>query len=112
MITATLNWASAGAALADHLWQSTLCIGLAWLLTVMLRKNGPGVRHAIWMCATLKFLVPLSLLTTIGGTLAPAARPAAISEPHSTLLQTIVPVTQPVATKLESTSIRREPSFV
>src|SRR5262245_35627966 len=38
MITATPNWISIGAALADHLWQSTLCIGLAWLLTITLRR--------------------------------------------------------------------------
>jgi hypothetical protein len=34
-------------AIADHLWQSTLCAAVAWLLTLTLRKHRAAVRHGI-----------------------------------------------------------------
>jgi len=53
--------------LANHLWQSTLFAGAAWLLTLALRKNSARVRHWVWVVASLKFLVPFSTLIAIGG---------------------------------------------
>jgi len=63
------------AALINHLWQSTLfCCG-AWLITRLLRANSASLRHWIWLLASLKFLVPFSLLFFIGSFLGmPAAR--------------------------------------
>src|SRR5512138_2393038 len=52
--------------LANHLWQSTLVAVLAWLATLALRRNRAGVRYAIWLAASLKFLVPLSAIMTFG----------------------------------------------
>ena len=52
--------------LADHLWQSTLCVGAAWLLTLALRKNHAGVRFWVWFAASVKFLVPFAALVTLG----------------------------------------------
>jgi bla regulator protein blaR1 len=53
-------------ALENHLWQSTLfCCAMA-VLTLMLRKNRAAVRHALWLAASVKFLVPFSLLVGIG----------------------------------------------
>jgi len=52
--------------LADHLWQSTIFAIAAWLLTVALRKNRASVRYWIWFSASVKFLIPFSLLVTIG----------------------------------------------
>jgi bla regulator protein blaR1 len=52
--------------IANHLWQSTLFACAAWLLTLALRKNPARVRHWIWVTATLKFLVPFSLLIALG----------------------------------------------
>jgi uncharacterized protein (TIGR03435 family) len=52
--------------LSNHLWQSTLGVAIAALLTLALRNNGAHVRHRIWMLASLKFLVPFSLLTGLG----------------------------------------------
>jgi bla regulator protein BlaR1 len=60
-------------ALTDHLWQSTVFILAAALVAAALRKNGAHVRHWIWLIASLKFLVPLSLLMSIGAML-PFAR--------------------------------------
>lgn len=53
-------------AVANHLWQSTLLIIAAWLLTFALRKNQAHTRYWIWLVASLKFLVPFSLLVTAG----------------------------------------------
>jgi beta-lactamase regulating signal transducer with metallopeptidase domain len=54
------------AAILDHLWQSTLftlCVGI---LTLILRRNGAHVRYGLWFLASLKFLIPFSLLTLAG----------------------------------------------
>jgi bla regulator protein blaR1 len=54
------------AAFFDHVWQSSLIVVVAWALTSLLRANGAHLRHAIWFAASLKFLVPFSLLALIG----------------------------------------------
>lgn len=51
---------------ANHLWQSTLFIVAVWLITLSLRKNRAAVRHRLWLAASVKFLIPFSLLTGIG----------------------------------------------
>jgi beta-lactamase regulating signal transducer with metallopeptidase domain len=55
------------AALLDHLWQSSLVAFCAWMLTIYLRNHSARLRHAIWLCASLKFLIPFSLLAVAGG---------------------------------------------
>jgi bla regulator protein BlaR1 len=57
-------------AMANHLWQSTLFAGLAALLALALRKNYARVRYQLWLAASLKFLIPFSLLIRLGGRLA------------------------------------------
>jgi bla regulator protein BlaR1 len=52
--------------LANHLWQSTVFAGVAGLLTLALRNNRARVRHWVWLVASCKFLVPLSLLIALG----------------------------------------------
>ena len=54
------------AALVNHLWQSTLVAAVAWLATLALRRERAGVRYGVWLAASVKFLVPLSWLTTLG----------------------------------------------
>ncbi len=56
-------------AFADHLWQSTLFALAAGLLTLALRRNSARIRYGIWLAASLKFLVPFSLLTSLGSLL-------------------------------------------
>lgn len=53
-------------AFANHLWQSTITVAMAWLLTIFLRKNQARVRYWVWMAASVKFLVPFSLLIAAG----------------------------------------------
>jgi bla regulator protein blaR1 len=55
--------------LANHLWQSTLFAGVIGLLTLMLRRNRAVVRHGLWLAASVKFLVPFSLLIGLGSQL-------------------------------------------
>ncbi len=59
-------WKSAAPALGNHLWQSTLFAAVVGLLTLLLRKNHASARYWLWMAASLKFLLPFSLLVTIG----------------------------------------------
>ena len=54
------------AALIDHLWQSTIAVGVAGALVAVCRRNRPAVRYAIWWAASVKFLVPLAALVPIG----------------------------------------------
>jgi bla regulator protein BlaR1 len=54
-------------AIANHLWQSTLLAGVAGLLTLALGNNRARVRHAVWLAASCKFLIPVSLLIALGG---------------------------------------------
>lgn len=61
------------AALFDHLWQSTLFAALAAALTLLFRRNGANVRYGLWFAASVKFLVPFSLLFALGKALAPQA---------------------------------------
>jgi Protein of unknown function (DUF3738) len=53
--------------LANHLWQSTVFAAFAGLLTLMLRTNRAHVRHAVWLAASCKFLIPISALIAFGG---------------------------------------------
>ena len=55
--------------LLAHLWQSTLCVFAAWLLTLALKNNRASVRYWVWLAASVKFLVPFSLLVSAGSEL-------------------------------------------
>jgi uncharacterized protein (TIGR03435 family) len=52
--------------MTNHLWQSTLFAAAAGLLTVALRRNRAQVRIWLWFSASFKFLIPLSLLMSLG----------------------------------------------
>jgi len=53
----------------NHLWQSTFCAAAVWLLTLAMRKNRAAVRYWLWFAASLKFLVPFSLLVSVASQL-------------------------------------------
>ena len=65
-----------GAPLANHLWQSTLFAAAVWMLTLAFNKNQARVRYSLWLAASLKFLLPFSLLILAGNHLATVNRPA------------------------------------
>ena len=54
------------APIANHLWQSTLFAGVVALLALALRKNHARARHWLWLAASVKFLIPFSLLISLG----------------------------------------------
>jgi bla regulator protein blaR1 len=57
-------------AVGNHVWQSTLFAAVAAMLTLVLRKNQARVRYHLWLAASAKFLIPFSLLISLGGHLA------------------------------------------
>lgn len=57
------------AAVWNHLWQSTLFALCAALLTLAFRRNHARVRYGIWLAVSVKFLLPFSLLVTVGNRL-------------------------------------------
>ena len=51
----------------NHLWQSTLVAGVAWLACrTMLKANSPAVRFGVWLAVCVKFLVPFYVLVGAG----------------------------------------------
>ena len=68
---------------ANHLWQSTLFAAVAGLLTLALQKNRAQTRYWLWLAASVKFLIPFSLLMDVGSHWgqhnAPAITPPALS---------------------------------
>lgn len=54
------------AGIALHLWQSTLVLLAAWLLTLACKRNAAAVRYCIWFVASVKFLVPFACLQWLG----------------------------------------------
>lgn len=92
---------ASAAALVNHLWQSTAVVLTAWLLAMVLRKNRAAVRFWLWMAASLKFLLPFSLLIAAGARIHPWAgfsvqRPAATAA----MQQVVEPFSQSASTVL------------
>src|SRR6202023_1350009 len=79
--------------LTNHLWQSTLFAAAAGLLTVAFRKNRANVRYWLWLSASSKFLLPSTLLISLGSHLAGAPAAKRISAPPVSL--TLVQIAQP-----------------
>jgi TonB family protein len=48
--------------LANHLWQTTLFVLVAWGAVLLLRRVTARVRYFIWMIVLVKFLLPSALL--------------------------------------------------
>jgi bla regulator protein blaR1 len=90
----------AAPALANHLWQSTAFAATVWLLTLLLRNNHARIRYTLWLAASIKFLIPFSLLITLG-TLLPKpqhiAPPTTIYSAIDTATQPFPQVTLPIA---------------
>jgi len=99
-------------ALTNHLWQSTLFVLAAWLVALALRRNGAHIRHAVWVVASLKFLVPFSLLVGLGGTLANMApAPATIEAPSAASLSVVVDrITHPFTSDVFASSEAATPT--
>jgi bla regulator protein blaR1 len=69
-------WAALAPAIGNHLWQSTLFAIAAGLLILTLRKNQARARYWLWLAASMKFLVPFSVLIAIGNRISLSRSPA------------------------------------
>jgi bla regulator protein BlaR1 len=65
-----------GPSLKNHLWQSTAFSAIAALFALGMRKNYARARYWIWFAASVKFLIPFSLLVSLGGVLMAPSQPA------------------------------------
>jgi len=85
------------AEVTNHLWQSTVFAIAVGLLALAFRKNRAQVRYWLWLSASVKFLIPFSLLMNFGNDflarLASGKIITAIAAPA--LSGTIVEITQP-----------------
>jgi bla regulator protein BlaR1 len=91
--------------LGNHLWQSTLFAGVAGLLTLTLRNNQARVRHLVWLAASCKFLIPISVLIALGNAIgwraAPETTPSNLSVVMDELSQPFAapPISSPPLTE-------------
>src|SRR5882724_9532599 len=93
--------------LANHLWQSTLFAGGAALLTLALRRNHARVRQGVWLAASCKFLLPLSLLIALGGHIRCGTVPETMPSNLSIVMDQ---VSQPFATSTFASPVLAKPS--
>lgn len=63
-------WPLVMRAAADHVWQSTIVLILVGILAFVMRKNRAQIRYRLWMAASIKFLFPFAILTSLGSHLA------------------------------------------
>jgi bla regulator protein BlaR1 len=102
-------------ALGNHLWQTTLFGGCAGMVALLLRGAPARIRSWVWLAASFKFLVPFSLLLSVGSLLgtvrsvSTAVQPRAyysvdaVSQPFTFASKAIA---GPVATTLHAPSAR------
>ena len=81
-------------AIANHLWQSTLFALLIAVLCYFLRQDGAHIRYWLWLTASVKFLVPFSLLASVGSWLSAWAT---VSEVPEAWTNTFTVVARPFA---------------
>ncbi|MES2472436.1 MAG: M56 family metallopeptidase [Pseudomonadota bacterium] len=60
----------------DHLWQSTLFALVIAAMVPLFHRQSAGIRFWLWFAASVKFLLPLSLLVKLGGYLPALPAPA------------------------------------
>jgi bla regulator protein blaR1 len=96
--------------LANHLWQSTLFAAVAGLMTLALRRNRAQTRYWLWLAASVKFLIPFSVLVDMGSHFGRHTAPAMT---QSVLPFVIEQVTQPFAAPvtLPTMSAAAQPSL-
>ena len=84
--------------LLDHLWQSTLFAAAVWLVTRAVRRNAARVRYWLWVAASVKFLVPITLLVSVGERFAWRTTPIAAPTVVSVFEQALAPAAATIAT--------------
>jgi len=84
--------------IANHLWQSSLFAAVIGSLTLALRNNRARVRHWVWLAASWKFLIPFSVLISLGGQIHWRTPPQTTSSSLSVVMEEVSqPFTLPAA---------------
>ena len=52
--------------LFNHLWQTTLFAAVIGVVAMALRQHSARTRYWLWFAASIKFLVPFSVLVSLG----------------------------------------------
>lgn len=91
-----------GPTLKDHLWQSTVFAAGAVLIAFVTQKNYARTHYWIWLIASMKFLVPFSMLAAFGAAFMPHRQSAAVV---AAVYDFIDVVGQPFTASSTSTSI-------
>src|SRR5258708_9216345 len=86
----------------NPLWQSSLVAAVAGLLTLLLRRNRARTRYWLWLAASVKFLIPFSLLVDAGSHLGWRITPVMAQSDQSFVMEQIFvapvfPIAAPVA---------------
>ena len=87
----------------DHLWQSTVVALAAGGLTLLLRRNGAGIRYWVWFAASVKFLVPFALLAAAGAHLRLPRNPIVSAPPAVFVMEQIA---QPFSSEVPVVALR------
>src|ERR1700733_9274817 len=92
----------------NHLWQSSCFALLAGLLAFALRQNSPKGRYAVWLSASLKFLLPFALLVSLGRVFPrPSQNPVSIVAP--VFPNTLIQIAEPFSPALKATVPPHDP---
>jgi bla regulator protein blaR1 len=84
----------------NHLWQSTMFAAAVALACAALRRNSPRLRYWLWLAASLKFLLPFSLLVSTG---AKVQMPPDTPSLHAVTVQQISTYFAPVSAPARTT---------
>jgi uncharacterized protein (TIGR03435 family) len=96
-------------AVGNHLWQTTLVAAGAALLAAALRRARAHVRYALWTAVSVKFLIPFTLLTAIGGQV--AVGPSLAVDPPTPAIAAATLVAQPFSFAGAGARRGADPSF-
>jgi beta-lactamase regulating signal transducer with metallopeptidase domain len=74
----------------DHLWQSTLLVGVIALVMPLFRRQRACLRFWLWFAASVKFLFPFSVLVWLGGFLPALPEPAPLLAARSLVVTPVL----------------------
>jgi len=101
------------AALINHLWQSTLFVLGAGLLTLALKRNGARFRYGLWFAASVKFLIPFAVLGAAGSWMVTRMDPLAQAPAGLRVVrQVVAPFVSAPAARSAAQMIAASPSVV